>query len=1407
MRDTKGMSLSLTAILLLASLAGTMIIFNAPTTKVSAVEITTPTDITTNTNYNEDVIIKDGGILRIHPGVIIRMGVGNKIFVEDGELSIWGNITHKTWVQTSASGYWGGIQTNIDSKLTLDKVELRFAEVGINCMGTGNALSSGSISITNTSFSTCTSGIILSGNGQPSPFKCIIRDNSIMNSDVAIELTTNYDGVKIENNQIYGAFDYGMAINGVERARILNNTFDECRFGFYMMGFFNYPSYIDNNTLRDCRIGLFGGFVAKIRITNNSILASEKGIVMGLTNENLIENNIITVISDVIHFPIEIESGSPATIIRNNILSACDPVMRVNGTASNHVIYNNLFTNLTDKMYIDALGDGFVDRDVLIPGSAVAKAKNCRTSVFQVGDGAGPESFVNPAQAANLAMPGAELLMISDPKGYGPKRLDDRHIYHTGLPQIFNPMTFIGEEREHLIFRPAACAADTLVDSTTGVQLSNFTIMTGAMGVSVIRSNDVTLKDISSYTYETPYLQGFRIDDCTDVKVEGVYLSNSFGYGINITDSDMVRIEDTRIVGARDIGIHMERSGGIEIQNTSVNIIDRYGLHAIRSSFLWNGSEIMSRNEGVVMDSCFASTLSNLTIWTPNTNDRGVLIIDSEGTRFENCEISMGYHNVDYKGIVMEGAVQRTTIYNCRFIGNQGNSKEMRALDVIGNFTHSRIEKCNFQTLTVGLIIQGTMTDLNTDIMVSGSSFYRTEVGVGMISFGNISVHDSFFGEVEAGVVTQAGDVEVGSSRFYDSQYGVFTSENAVVKDCIMNNLTAGIYVMGSHKDEPNIIASVQMENMEKGIVVEGAPILLSDSTISASEECLNLTDSDGSKVMESSLSGPVPVSLYLDLATENRIDLMNCSGNFQSSEVSVHGCFVNWSWPLRVLVKDEVNEPEQCTLTVTSDVFGTVFVETIEGSVLIPSLLGWVTDGSGGHDHKDYEVEGQDAGATDTANVEMNTYRTVELVLNHRPYISAEVPASITFEEDTQWSGDISGWFKDRDSLVFSIEDIQGSELHALLDGSELSVGADPNWTGEGNISLKATDTFDEEVSLTLDIEVTPVNDGPFLAMMLPVLEVKEDGSVWINLSVYGDDIDSLDLVWTDLSHSNCTLEWIGNNLTVVPTPDWFGVLEIPLVLSDGEIDLDTILTVNVTPVNDAPVWTGEDPLEITVTAGTPHSLKISDGISDVDNLFSELTITADSTHASMDGDSLIISYPDDTRNMTETITVTISDGELATDLTIQVTVIEKTPGPGPDELDIDEVRVEIDEQTGDWKVTVKGGEGQDIWIVIDGVGSFKLEETSPGNYEVTIPGENFVEGETYSYHFSDSEGGEDKTGGQHSGSMEQPVITPDDDDDNGEGPGSILWIILIVLLLIVIIAAVVIVSRRGSTYEDMEE
>jgi len=118
-------------------------------------------------------------------------------------------------------------------------------------------------------------------------------------------------------------------------------------------------------------------------------------------------------------------------------------------------------------------------------------------------------------------------------------------------------------------------------------------------------------------------------------------------------------------------------------------------------------------------------------------------------------------------------------------------------------------------------------------------------------------------------------------------------------------------------------------------------------------------------------------------------------------------------------------------------------------------------------------------------------------------------------------------------------------------------------------------------------------------------------------------------------------------------------------------------------------------------------------------------------------------------------------------------------------------------------WTVTATGGPGQDVYFVIDDVGSFRLEETDPGQYAVKITGELFEWNTRYSYHYSNTDGGPDSWP-QYSGSAYTPEegkpFIPDDGEEVIFEPnflGCLGFCGICILVIVLIIAAVLIVSK----------
>jgi hypothetical protein len=115
-------------------------------------------------------------------------------------------------------------------------------------------------------------------------------------------------------------------------------------------------------------------------------------------------------------------------------------------------------------------------------------------------------------------------------------------------------------------------------------------------------------------------------------------------------------------------------------------------------------------------------------------------------------------------------------------------------------------------------------------------------------------------------------------------------------------------------------------------------------------------------------------------------------------------------------------------------------------------------------------------------------------------------------------------------------------------------------------------------------------------------------------------------------------------------------------------------------------------------------------------------------------------------------------------------------------------------------WHIDAVALPGLTIFIVIEDVGSFELEEGIPGNYHVDIDGELFEGGERYYYYFSDSEYGPELAPG---GSRKLPE--EEEEEEWAIIPLAALCCIVSAIFLIIIIVVLLIALRRKK--EDIEE
>jgi hypothetical protein len=155
--------------------------------------------------------------------------------------------------------------------------------------------------------------------------------------------------------------------------------------------------------------------------------------------------------------------------------------------------------------------------------------------------------------------------------------------------------------------------------------------------------------------------------------------------------------------------------------------------------------------------------------------------------------------------------------------------------------------------------------------------------------------------------------------------------------------------------------------------------------------------------------------------------------------------------------------------------------------------------------------------GAGNETTIDMNQSREILMQVrlpNMAPNMLMPVP-DLSFPEDTDAIGlyNVSGHFSDEGPVTWSISyEEDPSTLHGTMDGPLLNfLTPAENWNGRRQFRVRATD--DEGLSTdsnTFTVEVTPVDDPPFLAPAGPFVVMA--GAMFSGKLVAGDVDDPVD-------------------------------------------------------------------------------------------------------------------------------------------------------------------------------------------------------------------------------------------------------------------------------------------------------
>jgi len=393
-----------------------------------------------------------------------------------------------------------------------------------------------------------------------------------------------------------------------------------------------------------------------------------------------------------------------------------------------------------------------------------------------------------------------------------------------------------------------------------------------------------------------------------------------------------------------------------------------------------------------------------------------------------------------------------------------------------------------------------------------------------------------------------------------------------------------------------------------------------------------------------------------------------------------------------------------------------------------------------------------QDARAVDAGAADKNGVTVLEDSAPTTIYLTDE----ITGDEPTIFSVGTSG---------------DGTAL--ITGASSISYQPAENFYGDEIVTydVRSTDASTGDISVdqgVIRISVTSVNDPP--TAIDDSVTIDEDSSQ-VSINVVSNDSDD-DTVTSSLAVTAViiesgdtqaveTLSFSGGNVLYTPSADYNGVTAIRYTVGDTNTPQETaqgLLTVNVTPINDAPVNTStiSDPKTYQATEDTASQIDMSAYISDVESdqvVISSVTYTG-TGDVSITGDNLVITYnPAADFRDAEDIYFTASDvngGVVSGHLIVNVQPVDDAPVAIPDSATVSEdssnnvIDVKLNDTDDDDSYTELVISGEVITEtsasgIIEASGSVSI-----ANQKISYtPAANFFGTETIEYTLTDTEGG----------------------------------------------------------------
>ncbi|EJC1209392.1 tandem-95 repeat protein [Vibrio parahaemolyticus] len=316
--------------------------------------------------------------------------------------------------------------------------------------------------------------------------------------------------------------------------------------------------------------------------------------------------------------------------------------------------------------------------------------------------------------------------------------------------------------------------------------------------------------------------------------------------------------------------------------------------------------------------------------------------------------------------------------------------------------------------------------------------------------------------------------------------------------------------------------------------------------------------------------------------------------------------------------------------------------VEIVDGKLVFTPA-----ENFNGHAEITYTVT--DGSLTDQATVKV----TVNAV-NDTPVVESNIADQTLAEDFTPYSIDLNTAFSDVDGeLTFSVSG--NSNIQVAIVNGIATFTPTADWNGSEALTFTATDPSGESVNQTVDFTVAPVAD-----IVADKATVVEDTPTIIkvlgNDTFEGDDqVVSLD---TNNGPANGTVSVNPDgSVTYTPNDNYHGTDSFTYIVTSGGVSESTTVSVDVTPVNDAPV--AKDDIA-TTQEDTVVTIDVLPNDTDVDgDKLSIQSATVPEAQGKVEiVDGKLVFTPAENFNGDAEITYTVTDGQLTDEAKVTVTV-----------------------------------------------------------------------------------------------------------------------------------------------------